>query len=197
MEKRQYKMRKRAVDQERTRQRIIEAAVELHGSLGPKNTSISGVAERAGVQRLTVYRHFPDEFALFSACTSHWLSQNPPPGFEAWVHIADPAGRTKAALSALNAYYRRTQSMLRLSYRDLDEVEALKGPVEAFQAYLDAIRDDLASAWCPNRRKPRLLTATIAHGLAFSTWSSLSGVGLPDSQISRLVLSWIEVTARG
>ena len=86
--------------------------------------------------------------------------------------------------------------MLRLTYRDLDEVEALQGPVQAFQAYLDAIRDDLASAWCPKRRKPRLLTAAIAHALAFSTWSSLSGLGLSDSQISRLVLGWIEVTAR-
>lgn len=189
-------MRKRAVDQDRTRQRIVEAAVELHGSLGPKNTSISGVAERAGVQRLTVYRHFPDEFALFSACTSHWLSQNPPPAFETWAHIADPAGRTGAALGALTAYYRRTGSMLRLSYRDLDEVKALQAPMQAFQAYLDAIRDDLVSAWRPKRRKPRLLTAAIAHALAFSTWSSLSGLGLSDSQISRLALGWIEVTAR-
>jgi AcrR family transcriptional regulator len=196
MEKRQYKMRKRAADQEHTRQRILEATVELHGSLGPKNTSISGVAERAGVQRLTVYRHFPDEFALFAACSSHWLGQNPPPGFETWAHIADPAGRTEAALGALNAYYRQTGSMLRLIYRDFEEVEALQGPVAGFQAYLDAIRDDLASAWCPKRRKPRLLTAAIAHGLAFSTWSSLSGLELNDSQISRLVLSWIEVTVR-
>jgi AcrR family transcriptional regulator len=196
MEKRQYKMRKRALDHARTRQRIVEAAVELHGSLGPKNTSISSVAERAGVQRLTVYRHFPDEIALFSACTSHWLSQNPPPGFETWAHIADPAGRTGAALGTLNAYYRSTGSMLRLTYRDLDEVEALQAPVQGFQAYLDAIRDDLASAWCRKRRKPPLLKAAIAHALAFSTWSSLSGLGLSDSEISRLELGWIEATAR-
>jgi AcrR family transcriptional regulator len=195
MEKRPYKMRQRAVEQARTRQRIVEATVELHGSLGPKNTSISGVAERAGVQRLTVYRHFPDEHALFAACSSHWLSQNPPPGFQIWAQIADPAGRTGAALGALNAYYRRTQSMLRLTYRDLDEVQALQKPVQEFQAYLDAIRDDLAAAWCPKARKPRPLIAAIAHALAFSTWSSLSGLGLSDSQISRLVLGWIEATA--
>ncbi len=195
MQKRQYRMGKRAVDQARTRQRIVESTVELHSSLGPRNTSISGVAERAGVQRLTVYRHFPDEFALFSACSAHWLSQNPPPGFEIWAHIADPAGRTGAALGALNAYYRRTQSMLRLAYRDLDEVQALQRPVQEFQAYLDAFRDDLAAAWCPKTRKPRPLTAAIAHALAFSTWSSLSGLGLSDSQITRLVLGWIEATA--
>ena len=195
MKKRPYKMRKRAEDKRRTRERIVEATVELHGSVGPKNTTISAVAERAGVQRLTVYRHFPDEFALFSACSAHWSSLNPPPGFEEWGQIADPAGRTGAALSALYAYYRRTASMLRLVYRDRDEVEALAGPIEGFQAYLDAIRDDLAAAWKPKGRKPALLTAAIAHGLAFSTWSSLSGLGLSDPRMSRLVRGWIEATA--
>jgi AcrR family transcriptional regulator len=195
MKKRPYKMHKRAAGQKRTRQRIVAATVELHASVGPKNTSISAVAERAGVQRLTVYRHFPDEFALFSACSSHWLSQNPPPAFDSWAPIAEPAKRTGAALAALYAYYRRTAPMLKLVYRDLEEVEALKGPVQGFQAYLDAVRDDLVSAWCPKRRKPRLLTAAIGHAVAFSTWSSLSGLGLSDSEISRLVLGWIEVTA--
>jgi len=188
-------MRKRAIGQERTRQRIVEATVALHSSVGPKKTSISAVAKRAGVQRLTVYRHFADEAALFSACSSHWLTQNPPPDPGAWSSLAEPAHRTEAALAALYGYYRRNAAMFTLVYRDLDDVEALRAPVQAFQAYLEGIRDDLQRAWHPARRKRQVLAPTIAHALAFSTWSSLSGLGLSDSQVSRLVLSWIAATA--
>jgi len=195
MKKRQYRMRKRAIGQEQTRQRIVEATVALHSSVGPKNTSISAVAKRAGVQRLTVYRHFADESALFAACSSHWLTQNPPPDPHEWSSVAEPERRTEAALTALYGYYRRTAAMLTLVYRDLDDVEALRAPVQAFQAYLDGIRDDLLRAWHPAGRKPRMSAPTIAHVLAFSTWSSLSGLGLSDSQICHLLLSWIATTA--
>ena len=188
-------MGKRALEQERTRQRIVEATVELHGSVGPKHTSISAVAELAGVQRLTVYRHFPDEFALFSACSSHWLSQNPPPNSAKWQHIADPIERTRTALVELYAYYRRTASMLTLVFRDADEVKALHGPVQAFQGHMTGICEELVASWHPKQRKSQLLTATIAHAMAFSTWSSLSGLGLADARIARLVSGWILATA--
>lgn len=191
MKKRPYKLRKRALGQERTRQRIVDAAIELHGTRGPKNTSISAVAKRAGVQRLTVYRYFPDEFALFTSCSSHWLSQNPPPNPEAWSGIATPERRTTAALTALYAYYRVTSPMLTLVYRDADEVEALKGPIQGFQGYLDVVRDSLVAVWRPDGRRSRLFLATVAHSIAFSTWSSLSGMGLSDSQICHLLLKWI------
>jgi hypothetical protein len=85
--------------------------------------------------------------------------------------------------------------MMKLSHRDVEEVEALQGPMQGFQAYLDAIRDDLLAAWRQDGRKRRLLKPAIAHALAFSTWSSLSGLGLSDSQISFLVRAWIVATA--
>lgn len=188
-------MNKRALDTERTRQRIVEATVELHGSVGPKHTSISAVAQRAGVQRLTVYRHFPDEFALFSACSSHWLSENPPPNAAAWQHIQDPSERTRAALVALYGYYRRTASMLTLVFRDAAEVEALRGPVEGFQNHMNGICDDLVASWRPKKRWAKVLTVTIAHAMAFSTWSSLSGLGLSDSRSALLVSGWVTATA--
>ena len=195
MAKRPYRMKKRARDQARTRQRIVDAAVELHGSLGPKNTSISAVAELAGVQRLTVYRHFPDEFALFRACTSHWLGEHPPPDPAAWQDVAAPAARTEAALAALYAYYRQTADMWELTYRDAGEVEAVQGPLREFEAYLDRIRGDLLAAWHPQGRKPQGLKAAVAHALAFSTWSSLRGQGLGDAPMSRLVAGWVGASA--
>jgi len=195
MSQRPYKMQKRAASQDRTRQKIVEATVELHGSVGPKNTSISAVARRAGVRRLTVYRHFPDEFALFSACSSHWMSTNPPPDPAAWMGIADPERRTAAALTALYGYYRKNAAMIGLVFRDVAEVEALRAPVDAFVGYLRFVCDDIAAAWHPKGRKPQPLVATVAHAVAFSTWQSLGEPGMPDAKIVRLVLLWIAASA--
>src|SRR4051795_7597898 len=111
-ERRPYRKRRRAQLEEETRLRIIEAAVDLHGSVGPARTTISAVAERAGVQRATVYRHFPDEEALFGACSAHWLAQNPLPDLSAWAAIGDPEARFRAALAELYAWYREGEAML-------------------------------------------------------------------------------------
>ena len=75
MPKRKYCKAKRAEDEGRTRNRIIDAAEFLHGSLGPARTTVSAVADRAGVTRATVYRHFADEEALFLACSQQWISR--------------------------------------------------------------------------------------------------------------------------
>ena len=83
-EKRPYRMQRRAELEQETRRRITESAVDLHGSLGPARTSMSAVAEHAGVRRSTLYRHFPDEQALFQACSAHWRAENPPPDLAAW-----------------------------------------------------------------------------------------------------------------
>ena len=116
--KRPYRMQQRAKLQEGTRLRITESAVELHGTLGPSRTSMSAVAARAGVRRSTLYRHFPDEAALFEACTAHWLGANPRPDLERWAAIADPDARLRLALGDLYAYYRRTEGMLAVVLRD-------------------------------------------------------------------------------
>ena len=100
-QKRPYKMKRRAEQEGETRLRITESAMELHGTVGPARTSICAVAERAGVRRSTVYRHFPDEAALFSACSTHWMALNPPPDLEAWAAIEDPEERFATALGQL------------------------------------------------------------------------------------------------
>src|ERR1700756_5122423 len=96
-QKRTYRMRRRAELEEQTRRRITESTIALHEQLGPARTSISAIAERAGVRRSTVYRHSPDEAALFAACSSHWRAENPPPDPQAWAAIEDPAKRTQTA----------------------------------------------------------------------------------------------------
>src|ERR1700712_1555470 len=109
--KRKYELKARAEAQEETRRRITEATVGLHLEVGPAKTTISEVAKRAGVQRLTVYNNFPDESSLLGACSAHYTAQPPPPDPAAWASVRDPGRRARAALSALYAYYRETEAM--------------------------------------------------------------------------------------
>src|SRR3954454_19384323 len=90
---RKYELKERARRQDETRRRITEATVELHRTVGAARTTISAIAEKAGVERLTVYRHFPDEGSLFDACSAHWIEANPLPDPAAWAAIADPDER--------------------------------------------------------------------------------------------------------
>src|ERR1700704_223716 len=117
-QRRPYRKKRRAELEADTRRRITESAVELHGTLGPSRTSLSAVAERAGVRRSTLYRHFPDEAALFEACSAHWSAANPPPDLSAWTTIEDPDERLRRALEDLYPHYRRTESMMSNLLRD-------------------------------------------------------------------------------
>src|SRR3954468_14202410 len=118
VEKRRYRMTRRAELEEETRRRITESAVALHEELGPAQTSISAIAERAGVRRSTVYRHFPDEDALFDACWSPWRAANPPPDPRTWSSTEAPAERMRTALLELYAFYGSTETMYASLLRD-------------------------------------------------------------------------------
>lgn len=188
--KRPYCMRQRAASQEETRQKIVEATMQLHEELGPRNTSISAIAERAGVQRLTVYRHFPDETAVFQACTAHWLERNPPPDPATWAAEVDPELRFRKALRAFYDYYARTQKMWTAAFRDLDEVAALRQPMSDVAAFLTSVASDLIAAFGKVPAKARL-AATVRHALHFQTWSELEAQGLGNAGKVELVRSWL------
>src|SRR3954469_25499068 len=121
--KRRYELRKRAEDMADTHRRITEAAIELHGSVGPSRTTLSAVAKRAGVERRTLYRHFPTEGDLFAACSSHYFAAHPWPDLESWRAVRDPQERLARALDELYAYYERTAPMLSNVLRDAELVE--------------------------------------------------------------------------
>jgi AcrR family transcriptional regulator len=164
-------MGKRAEHVDETRQRIVQAAVEVHGTVGPAAGSIAAIAERAGVTRLTVYRHFPDDAALFAACSAHWMSGQVPPNPEAWAAIPDPGERLNVGLADLYRFYRDGQPMLTNIYRDKASL-----PV-AHRAGLDA-RDDhfrelLVTPFGGHAGRRRLLRALVGHAASFWTWRSL------------------------
>jgi AcrR family transcriptional regulator len=178
---RRYRKRIRAEQERRTRERITEAAVRLHGTLGPARTTTSAVAEEAGVQRATVYRHFPDDASLFAACSAHYLAANPPPDLEAWSAIDDPGERVRSGLTELYAYYRRTEPMLERVSRDAPLVPAMAAPLGARLAYLDAAADVLVSGRPERGAGRRRAREAAGHAVAFSTWQSLvRDQGMPE-----------------
>jgi AcrR family transcriptional regulator len=181
-------MKRRAEAEARTRLRITVSAVELHGTLGPARTSISAIAERAGVRRSTVYRHFPDEAALFGACSAHWIEANPLPDMASWPTIADPQARLRFALCELYAFYRRTASMMEHLLRDEPAVPVLTRLLGGYRAYLAAARETLIAGRDLRGGAQRRTRAAIGHALAFHTWRSLAlEQGLGDRQAAELM----------
>jgi AcrR family transcriptional regulator len=184
---RPYTKTRRAELEQQTRERITEAAMELHGSLGPARTTISAIAQRADVQRATVYRHFPDEEALFAACSAHWRAQNQPPDLAAWAAIRDPAARLAVALAELYAWYGRTQQMLELLIRDLPVVPAVQSQFR-LPGYLDAAADVLLAGRPERGAARRPARAALGHAVAFETWTSLvRQQGLTNDEAIRLM----------
>jgi AcrR family transcriptional regulator len=192
-QKRPYHMKRRAELEEQTRQRITESAVALHQELGPAQTSISAIAERAGVRRSTVYRHFPDEEALFAACSSHFRSANPPPDPRTWSSIEDPTERTRTALREVYAFYRGTEAMYTNLVRDEPLVPAVARRLRDFYGYLRSVQDDLARGRGLRGRSAKHVRAAIGHALAFPTWRSLTHEqGLGDEDAVELMCRLVE-----
>lgn len=185
---RRYRMRKRLEDVEETRRRIVEAAVTLHGSVGPSHTTFSAVAERAGVQRSTVYRHFPDEETLFGACTSHWLAGHPWPRPENWREENGPVARLERGLGELYGYYDANERMIANSIRDMDVMPAFVG--EYMRAQIDGMRAVLLEAW-PEGERDRRLTIAVSHALDFRTWQSLTSHGLSPGEAAGLMTQMV------
>lgn len=188
MKKRKYALKQRAAQQQQTRERIVDAAMSLHEELGPAETTISAIADKAGVQRLTVYRHFPDDQALYGACSSKWFGLHPPPDVADFA-VEDPVRRARTVLHALYSYYRDTQKMWTPVYRDAEKVAALAGPIAAFDSYLEGVKTALLAGW--PARKSKRVAATLGHALQFTTWRSLAAQRLGDVAMADLVCAWM------
>jgi AcrR family transcriptional regulator len=196
-QKRAYRMTRRAELEEQTRLRITESAVALHQERGPARTSISAIAERAGVRRSTVYRHFPDEEALFAACSTHWRAANPPPDPRPWTAIKNPAERTKAALRDLYNFYRRTDQMYTSLLRDEPLVPIIQRWLRDFHTYLHTIEDILMAGRGLRGHPARRTRAAIGHALAFTTWHSLThNQQLTDNEAITLMCQLVKAAPR-
>jgi AcrR family transcriptional regulator len=189
---RRYTLRSRADAMDRTRTRITRAAIELHGTVGPAATTMTSVAERAGVTRATLYRHFPSEEALFSACSGEWLRANPRPDVTRWADMGVPLERVAHAVGEMYRYYRSAEAMLANLFRDLG---SLPDPIAAgISAFPDEMLGVLDQGWS-EASPPRLRRAAIAHAVAFGTWRSLASRGLTDDEAASLMTSLVDEAA--
>ncbi|HET9460633.1 MAG TPA: helix-turn-helix domain-containing protein [Gaiellaceae bacterium] len=176
---RKYRLKRRAERQDDTRQRIVNAAIELHQTIGPKATTVSDIAERAGVGRVTVYRHFPDELTLTQACSGLYLERHPLPDPQLWRGISDPVERLGVALRDVYAYHRSTEAMFTHVLADARDHEA----VTRYHDHWRRATDVLVAPWRARGGHRTLLRAGIGLALSFDTWRSLvRDHGLTDSQ---------------
>lgn len=186
MTKRRYRLQERARQQEATRQRIVEATAALHAEVGPSATTISAIAERAGVQRLTVYRHFPDEAELYQACSAYNARMHPMPEPSLWQEREPGPARREAALLALYAYYEAAGEGLGRVLRDAEHLPPLREVLSPMNSYMEALGADLALGLEP-ADEPSDVRATIHLALSFWTWRTLTETGLRTADAARLM----------
>ena len=193
-----YNLKARAERQQQTRQRIVEATVELHRSFGPAQTTITEIAKKAGVQRRTVYNHFPDELSLFKACSAHHRSLNPPPDPEPWKLIPDPEERLRTALAEVYAYYRRNEQMQANVARDAQANPNVRKVSEPRVKHQERMRDVLAAGWeRGDDQRHKLLYGALWMGLEFQTWHTLvRQQGFEDEEVVELIVGMVRCLMR-
>lgn len=194
---RPYRLQRRAERQDDTRRRIVESTVALHQEVGMLQTSVSAIAERAGVQRATVYRHFPDERSLLTACIGHFYDEHPFPDAEAWALIDDPEIRLRRALTDIYAFHLSTAPMLSTTLAQIPAVPAAQEVLVPVVAYWRRVREILADGWCDDARRG-VVAAAIGHAIAFPTWQSLvRNERLDNAQAVDLMVGLVVSAAQG
>ena len=184
---RKYELKQRAVRQQETRRRIVDAAIELHRSKGPAHTTLSEVARLAGVQRNTLYRHFADDRALFLACSGSYSERNPPPDPASWEAVADPAARLRRGLDELYAYFERNRTMLACVVRDAEFHELTREMLELRTGGpMGEIHRVLSRGFSGKCR-----LALLGLALDFHTWRRLSESGLARTEAVDAMVSTV------
>jgi len=180
-----------------TKLRIVEALVGLHQEIGPAATTVTAVAERAGVQRLTVYRHFPDDRAMLRACSSHWLADHPLPDPANWTGLEDPRNRLEEALAELYDWFHGGAAMLESVRRDEAGMPVVAEVMAPLWEYFREIAGGLSAGWGASGDDQRLVRAAVVHALSFRTWRSLTDNGLSNEDAVALMVGFVAGVATG
>ncbi len=180
---------------DQTRARITEAAFELHREIGPARTTISAIAERAGVQRHTVYRHFPDMVSLIRACTAHGMRTTVDFDPGTWLAIHDPAERLRAGLGDLYANYRVNEQLIGNIVRDFAVMPELVEGAAAWSQGLDQMEGILRGPWMTGRLTDAAVAAAVSHAMDFATWRSLTARGMSDVQARDAMVTLVQALA--
>jgi AcrR family transcriptional regulator len=196
-EKRHYELKARAESQQQTRKRIVDATVALHEEVGPARTTVAEIARRAGVTRLTVYNHFPEDSGLFAACQGEFLSRHPPPDLGPAMALERPQARVGAALATLYESYRERAPMTSKVLRDRSALPALDELMRrTADIHVAGLTDALAAGFASaSGETARRLHAVVALALDFGTWQRLDSEGLDDAQAADLMATLVTATA--
>jgi len=189
MKNRKYEQKARAESQEQTRLRIAKEAAGLHEEIGPAETTVAEIARRAGVSRLTVYKHFPDLASLLPACSAHYVSEHPLPDFAAAMSAEDPVERVGSLLRTVyGEWYREWQAMIRNLQRDRGSDPALDEFLrQNSDKALVGLADGLAAGFGLTGDRALRLRALIGVALDFWTWDRLTGEGMDDASAADLM----------
>jgi AcrR family transcriptional regulator len=194
---RKYEMKRRAERMQETRRRITEAAVELHQTVGPARTTVSAIAEKAGIQRHTYYAHFPELKDLYQACMGHYIERNPVPDPSRWAQVPEPEERLRVALCDVYAYYSRNEAMLANVLRDAPLDPVAQETMVSFYQYWETVRDAIADALGARGEHREALLAAIALALDFQTWRTLvRQQGLDDDRAVELMVGMVRCLGR-
>ncbi len=194
---RKYEMKRRAERMQETRRRITEAAVELHQTVGPARTTISAIAERAGVQRHTYYAHFPELRDLYRACTAHYLERHPLPNPSPWAEIPESEERMRYALSEVYAFYSQTEAMMSNVLRDAPLDPIAQENMAFLYRYWEAMRDTIADAFEVRGERHKALLGAIALALNFQTWRTLvREQGIDEDRAVELMVGMVRCLMR-
>ena len=191
MATRTYTKTKRADKEQDTHQKIIDAALLLYGSVGPAATTISAVATKASVQRLTVYRHFPKEADLMAGALKAWFESSPMPDPADWRDRVNPQDWPIAILSMLYYYYSETSNVWAGLQSDRGKLEDLDNALRPADKHLALIQDDIMRHLPAARRDNALCRAVVRHSVQFSTWQSLTTSELDTVEIAALMEDWV------
>ena len=191
--KRKYELRKRADKQADTRRRIVEATVMFHNTVGPARTTVADICRKAGIQRATFYRHFPDELSLFKECRAFAINERPMPDPDGCLTIADPIRRMRSGLATAYAFYREHEQGMAAIIRD-SEVMPVGG---GFFQFADRLRDVMAAGWTARGKRHARILAACGHAADFQTWRSLARKqGLSDGEVIQAMVA-LTVAAAG
>ena len=194
---RKYEMKRRAERAQETRRRIAEAAMELHGTIGPARTTVSAIAEKAGVQRHTYYAHFPELKDLYQACMGLHLERNPLPDPSRWAEIPGPEERLRRALSEVYAFYGGNEAILTNVLRDTPLDPVLQENNVVLFRHWEAMRDAIADAFEASGERRDALLAAIALALDLQTWRTLvRQQGLDDDRAIELMVGMVRCLMR-
>ena len=192
--KRKYELKQRAERVAETRRRITEATIELHRTVGPAATQISEVARLAGVQRRTVYNHFPDDASLYAACSAYWRALHPAPDPARWVEVENPHERLELALHELYGWYRETEPMTAKVLRDAELLPALRPIIEGgLGAYLEHVRGVLTEPFRARGRRRERIDAAARAAVDVHLWRALAPLG--DAEAAGLASALVERAA--